>query len=401
MAKLTSQQKRKLPVELQIIIERFEHEPQLLNKIKNYLGLAAQKIQQYSLSHSTFCDGFPAPYKLVQELLKLYGVTEKELKVAMRKIGFDERHYQYNDIYYQAFSVSYLIGLNFDDQNIRRLSQLMISVRLWNGRRIKAFPRYCDDDTARYVMNYMLPGHHTYKKAGSAFSYLDQKHVPAMDEKYAPIIADNLDHDVKGLRVLMESAYGRISQLIRSMKNHYYKAIEQGKKEVTSSNYGQQYGDGDMVESRESFSGNVERLVDKIEKNSMLKKNVLVSDMVLDELKKYNRVTYGGIKKIQDWVEDEENDEELRYFYELVFGTLKPKSENDICQYDAKIIATRITSSKKDKSLLEAKKVLDHALVDILGEDILKKGQGTIYKAKSIISLALIMYAKVMLCKKL
>ena len=400
MAKLTPIQKKKLPVELQIIIERFEHEPELLNKIKSYLGMAAQKIQQHSLNHSTFCDGFPAPYKLVKELLKLFGVTEKELKLAMRKIGFVENNRQYNDIYYQTFSVAYLIGLNFDDKNIRGLSQLMISLRLWNGRKISAFPQHCDPDTARYVMNYMLKGNSTYKKSGSAFAYLDSFHVPAMEIKYKDSIADNLDSDTEGLRKLMESAFGRIIQLFRSIKKHYYNAIREGKKEVTSSNYGQQHGDGDMVESRESFSGNVERLVDKIEKNSMLKKNVLVNDTVLRELKKHYQVTYGGIKLIQDWIEDEENEEEIRYFYELVFGTMKPKSETDICHYDAKTIASKITTSKKDEALLDAKKVLDHALVDILGEDILKKGPGTVYKAKSIIALCLIMHAKVMLCKK-
>ena len=399
MAKLTAQQKKKLPVELQIVLERFQHEPMLLNKLKSYLGMAGQKIQQQSLNHSTFCDGFQSPQKMVNELLKLYGMTAKELKLAMAKIGFI-KNAMYTSTYYQAFSVAYLIGLDHDDPGIRKLSLMMIAISLWNGRKIKAFPRYCDDDVARYVMHYMLPGHNTYKKAGlSAFDFIDKYSVPAIDDGFGARIADNLDHDAKGLRYLVESTFGRYIQLFRSMKKHYYKAMEEGKKEVTSSKYGQQHGDGEMVESRETFSGNVERLVDKIEKNAMLKKNVLIKPEIINEFKKHYPVGHGGIKKIQDWIEDEDNSEELNYFYELVFGTLKPKSETDICKYDAKAIALKITSSKKDKSLLEAKKVLDHALTGILGEDILKKGTQTVYRAKAIIAYALVAHAKIMLCK--
>lgn len=401
MAKLTKAQKSKLPPELQIILERFHHEPQLLMKLKQLLSLDAQKIMQHSINHSTFCDRFQVPDRLPNLILELYGLNAKELKVVMRKIGFDERHRQYDSTYYQVFCVSYLVGLDFDDENIRKLSLLMIAVRIWNGRKFKGFPKYCDPDIARYVLNYVLKGNHTLKKAGSAFEYIDGYNIPHVDKKYSPTIANNLDHDTEGLRKLIETEYSRFVQLFRSIKNAYYNTHREGKKEITSDKYGQQYGDGDMVESKESFSSNIERLIDKIEKNSMLKKNVLIKPDAIKMLKDKFNISEDGIRKINTWIEDDENDGELRYFYELVFTAMKLKGESDLCQYDAAALAYRVTSAKKDPNLLKAKEVLDHVLQEVLQNRYKTLGKASIYSLKHMVAFAFMIYAKSMLCKKI
>lgn len=401
MARLTEAQKRKLPPELRIVVNRFVHEPQLYTKLKNILGTAAQKVAQHSLNHATFCDPFLIPRSLPKELLKLYGVTEKELKQAMQKIGFVNVHRMYDNIYYQTLSIAYLIGLEFDDKNVRRLALLLITILIWNGRKMKSFPSFCDPDIARYVMNYELKGNHTLKKSnGSAFEYLDSYNIPAFDDKYSKTIPNNLDDPREGLRKLIESEYGRIKQLFDSMKKAYYKVHKEGKKEVTSDKYGQQYGEGDMVESKESFSGTIERLVDKIEKNSMIKKRVLMNQETQKHFKDRFNISSAGIEKMSRWIEDDDNQDEVRYFYELVFTSLKPKSETDICKYDVNTLAKSITSAKKDPNLLKAKEILDHMLLAILGDTYKSKGTQTIYLLKSIASYALITYAKLMLCKK-
>lgn len=401
MARLTDFQRKKLPPELRVVLERFHHEPQLLMKLKQYLSLAAQKIVQHSITHTTFCDAFQTPQKLPNELLKLYGLTSKELKIALRKVGFDERHHMYNNTYYQAFVTSFLIGLEFDDENIRKLSILMIAVRIWNGRKHKAFPTHCDPDIARYVMNYVLQGNHTYKKAGSAFDYIDSFNIPHIDSKYKDSIANNLDHDKEGLRKLIETEWVRFVQLFKSMRNHYYDTHKAGKKEVISDKYGRQYGDGDMIETKESFSGNIERLVDKIEKNAMLKRNVLMRPESMKIFKDKFNISQEGISKINTWIEDDDNKDELKYFFELVFTTLKPKTESDVCQYDIPALAYKVTSSKKDPNLIKAKEVIDHVLVEILGDKYKTLGTQSIYRLKPVVAYAFMIYAKLMLCKRL
>jgi len=400
--KLTQNQIQKLPQQLRVVLQRFEHDPQLYMRLKQLLVQSAQKIQQQSLNHDTFCNTFQIPKALPTELLKLYGMNEREFKQSMEKIGFVPIHRMYNDLYYQTLCASYLVGLAKGDENVRRMALLLIDVRIWNGRKLKSFPQFCDSDIARYVMNYALKGNHTLKKAGSVFDYLDQFSIPAVDSKYAPTISDNLDSHTEGLRKLIETNYSRFHQLFRSVRDAYYRTQKEGKKEIISGQYQNQYGEGDLVEARESFSGNIERITDKIIKNAMIKRNVLMRPESKEIFKEKFNVSDASLKKINDWFMDDDNQDELKYFYELVFTNLKPKNEMDVCQLDIPILANKITSAKKDTHLLKAKEILDHVLLSILGTQKFDAlGNQSLYRLRAMISFGFAINSKLLLCKKL
>jgi len=401
MARLTSQQKQKLPPEIRIVLERFNHDPQLLMQLKRLLVQSAQKIQQQSLNHETFCDTFQVPKTLPNELLKIYGMSEREMKQAMRKIGFVEINRMYNDAYYQTLALAYLTGLEFDDENIRKMALLLIDIRIWNGRKMRAFPSFCDPDVARYVLNYVLKGNHTLKKVGSVFDYLDRYSIPAVDAKYSKTIPDNLDSYTEGLRKLIETNHSRFTQLFKSMRNAYYKTQKEGKKEIISGTYKNQYGNGEMVEAHEGFSGNIERLVDKIQKNAMLKRNTLSSQDAKELFKERYNISDASIKKLNDWFNEDDNQDELKYFYELAFTSFKPKNEMDICKFDIPVLAGKITSAKKDPELLKAKEILDHVLISILGTKYNSLGTQSLYRLRAMVAFAFMIHAKSLLCKKI
>jgi hypothetical protein len=398
---LTEAQKKKLPTTLRIILERFHHDPQLFMKLNYLLVQVSQKVAQQAMNHETFCDNFQVPRKISGELLKLYGFSEREIQDAMAKIGFHINN-MYKDIYYQTLAIAYLIGLEFDNENIRRMALLLIDIQIWNGRKNRKFPTYCDPDIARYAMQYLVRDHHTLKKSGSLpFEYLDKYSIPAVDEKYSKTIPDNLDSYTEGLRKLIETNHSRFLGLFKSIANAYYKAQREGKKIVISGQYANQYGEGEMVENRETFTGTIDRLTDKILKNSMLKKNVLLSPEAKNVIKQKYIVSDAGIKKINDWLEDEENHDELKYFFELVLASIKPKDESDICSIDVAVLADRVAGAKKDKNLLKAKEILDHILFEILGKSYERLGTQSKYRYKKIVAYGLMIYGKILLCKKL
>ncbi len=397
---MTDAQKSKLPQELQLVLERFHHEPMLLAKLKNVLRIAAQHIAQKAMSQDTFCDTFQPPNKLPARLMEYYGLSEREMQAAMAKIGFI-LHKQYTIPYYQAFCISYLIGLEFDDEVIRKMSLLMIDIRLWNGRKMAFFPKFCDPDTARYVTNYMIKGNHTYKKPGTPFRYLDEHSIPAVDLKYKTSIPNHLDEDREGLRKLIESNKSRIRQVLDSLREHYYNAIADGKKEIISGMYKNQYDAGDMIEARESFSSTVERLVDKIQKNAMMKRNVLMAPESKKVIQEKFRLSDASIKQFEDWLGDDDNQEEIKYFFELVFTSFKPKDESDICQFDIDVLADKVSGAKKDPELLKAKQVLEHMVMSIMGTRYNSLAMSSIARAKKIAAYAIMTYAKILLCKKI
>ncbi len=401
MAKLTQQQIQKLPPQLRVIIQKFDHNPSLFMQMKQLLVQSVQKIQQQSLNHDTFCGSFQVPKGLPAELLKLFGMNEREYKQSMEKIGFVKIHRMYDNIYYQSLCGAYLIGLAKDDEAVRKTSLILIDIMLWNGRKLKAFPSFCDPDIARYVMNYELKGNHTLKKAGGVFEYLDQYSVPNVDAKYAPTIAANLDSHTEGLRKLIETNYSRLHQLIRSVRDAYYRVQKQGKKEIISGQYQNQYEAGEMVQARESFSGNIERITDKIIKNAMMKRNVILSPESKKIMKEKFNVSDQGLSKINDWFMDDDNQDELKYFYELAFAHLKPSSENDVCKYDIPVLANKITSAKKDPQLLKAKEILDHVLLSVLGEKFKTLGTQSLYRLRAMVAYLMMINSKLLLCKKL
>jgi hypothetical protein len=186
---------------------------------------------------------------------------------------------------------------------------------------------------------------------------------------------------------------------LRSIKNAYYRIHKEGKKEIITGKYGQQYGEGEMVEQKESFSGTIERLVDKVEKNAMIKKNVLLKPDANKYMRDRFNLSDTGVKKFNDWIENEDNHEELRYFFELVLTVLKPKSEADICQYDSFDLGKKITSAKKDPHLIKAKEIIEHVIIDILGNQYNSHGKASLHRARQITSTALMTYLKLMLCK--
>jgi len=400
MARLTQQQKSKLPQKLQTVVQRFEHDPQLLMQLKQALGFSVQKVMQHTLNHETFCDLFQIPNKLPSVLLKLYGLTEREMQAELYKVGF-ELNRMYLDPYYQTLVLAYLIGLNFDDKNIRRAALLLIDIRLWNGRRIKFIPSFCDPDIARYVMNYELKGNHKVKQAGNVFEHIDRHAVPAIDEKYATTIANNLNHKTEGLRKLIETNFVRFNQSFRSMKDAYYRIHQSGKKEIISGTYKNQYGEGDLVETKETFSGTIERLTDKILKNSILKKRALMKPEAKNLIKERFRLGDASIQKVSDWFDDDENHDEIKYFYELVFANLKPKNEGDICKFDIPVLAKMVSSSKKDANFVKAKEILTHTLMSIMGNDYKNLGEQNALRLRYMIAYSFMIFAKIMLCKQL
>ncbi len=369
-------------------------------QLKNKMAQEFHSIHQHSMSQDTLCDKFKTPHGISKELLVMFGMNERELKQSMEKIGFVKQHRMYNNIYYQTLAVVYLIGLDKDDELIRKASILLMEIQIWNGRWIRRFPQYCDPDIMRYVINYSLKGNHTLKKSGTAYNYLANFSAPAIDLKYSKTIPSNLDSHTEGLRKLVDTAYSRIAQIFTSVAEHYYRLYKSGTKEIISGQYQNQYGEGDMVEARESFSGNIERIIDKMQKNAMLKRNILTAPASKKILKDKWNMGDAAIKKMNDWFEDDDNEEEIKYFFELVFTKLKPQNETDVCKFEVNKLSELVTGARKDPQLLKAKEILEHMIMAIAGDNYNRVGIQSKYKMRNFASYGFMIYAKTLLCKK-
>ncbi len=382
------------------ILDKFKTDKVAMATLKHYLQIATHKLMQDSMKHDSFCDYFLYPKKIPTLLLKVFGVNERELKEEMKQFHLKD-YSVYDDIYYLTLMLAYLIGLDQDDEELRQYALTLISVRIWNYYKMRFFPKVCNPDIARYVINYELQGNHTFKKHGTPFGYILKLSVPALEAKYPAEIAADPMHMYAGLKRIISTLRSRYNQLLKGIAEAYYRSYAQGKKESVGALQKESFDSGsDMVERNEHFSGIVERVADKVSKNAVLKTKVLSKNPAKDFLYKKFFISNTVIDKIDAWLDDEENEEDLKYFIELVVAGVKPKAEEEVCSLNIEVLANRISSARKDENFQKAKE-----LVAGITKAIFEKS-GSLstqldYRYRKIVMVSLITYIKILLCKGL
>jgi hypothetical protein len=382
------------------ILDKFKDDKLAYTQLKHYLQLGTHKLMQDSMKHDSFCDYFLYPKKLPTLLLKLYGVNERELKEEMKQFHLKD-YSVYDDIYYLTLMLAYLIGLDQDDSELRQYSLTLISVRIWNYYKMRFFPKTCNPEIARYVITYELQGNHTFKKHGTPFGYILKLSVPALEAKYPQEIAKNPMEQYSGLKRIITTLRSRYNQLLKGIAEAYYNAHKEGKKESVGSIHQESFDkNSDMVERQEHFSGIIERVTDKVQKNAVLKSKVLSKNPAKDFLFKKFYISNSVIDSIDTWLDDEENDEDLKYFIELVIAGAKPKKEEELCSLNIEVLANKISSSRKDENFQKAKELVAGITKTIFD----KRGELSTqldYRYRKIVMVSLLTYIKLLLCKSL
>ena len=391
-----------LPPKLKAIVKRAVEDEEYYIKIKMIIETAISRLIKYARDHQTFCNYFNLSVEPQKYLLKVFGISEHELKQEMAKINFDLRNRQISDTYYETLSLVYLIGLVKDDQMLRIPVLILISARLWNGMIKKFFPLGCDPDIAKYVQQYMIQNNSDYKKYGSPFAFIVNYLSKRIDQTFADYVRQNAADPKTGLIKIIKSIQPSLQSLFQgTLSKHYYIAYEQGLKETSVSIHGNAYDNGgDMIETRETFKNLVEQMIDKFEKNMILANNVLLSEDSKQLMKRKFALSENALRKINEWFEDEYNLDDLKMLTEYLIQGLHPKSEEDFCNYSVDVLAKQIGNSKKNTYFVKIKEYRKLIAKAIFGNDIEKANTQTYYRILNIINYAIIIYIKKLLCKR-
>ena len=382
------------------ILDKFSSDKIAYSTLKEgYLKLATHKLLQDSLKHDTFCDYFKVPRKLPTHLLKLYGINERELEHEFRQFHLKDFKI-YNDPYYLTLMMAYLIGLDRDDGELRQYAIALIAPLIWNYYKLTYFPKVCDAEIARYVINYELKNNSTFKKFGSPFNYIMNLTIPQLEAKYPQEIASNPLDEYAGLKRIITTLRSRFNQLLKLISQRYYLAYNEGKREGTSTLYKKSYTDSnEMIEKNEHFSNLTEKISDKILKIASLKKRVISTDPIRSLL--YNKFYVGNqvLQKIDKYLDDEDNHDDLKYMIELLIAGIKPKSEEEICSMNIEVLANRISSSKKDEYFIKLKALVNGINTTLFEEQ--NKSTQSEYRNRKILLLSILAYVKLLHCKRI
>ena len=387
------------------ILDKFKTDKQAYALLKDgYLKLASHKIMQDSMQHTSFCDYFPISKKLPNLLLKLYGINERELKHEMEQFSLIGS-IVYTKDYYITLMMAYLIGLDNNDEELRQYSLLLMSVLIWNYYKLRYFPNVCDPKISQYVMNYELQGNHSFKNAGTPLNYIMKVTLPALENGYPRRIAKVPTDHYEGLKRVLTVIRPRFNQLFKNLAKNYYKAVESGKSESVHELRSTTYeNSGEMVEKKEHFNNIIERLSDKILKNGILKSKVIEKSPIKDMLYKKFFLSNQVIQKIDSYLDDDQNKEDLKYYIELVLNGLKLKSEEELCTINMEVLANRITSSRKDEYFNKLKKFNTSIAISVLHTPTENKNNISTqneYRYSKIMMIAVLNYFKFLNCKSI
>ena len=381
-----------LPPKIKAIILRAEHDPQFLEKLEEILKKAANFIITKAAEQETFCDYFRFPANLDQLLLKLYGITETELRQEMAKINFHPSNRLLNHPFHQTLMIAYAIGLYLDREDIRILALLPITVRIWNSRIKAAFKYGCNPDIARYVQKYMLKNNSYYKNFKTPLNFLLHYFIISKDKEFASYIRQDAADPVNGLVKMLKTIQPGLYSLInKTLAGLYYKAYEQGLKETVAGDK-----DDSFVE-KVNKSDIISQILDKFEKNRIIKHEVLMNPKYKQILKDKFALSDKAIKKLDEFFENEKRFEDLKLIIEFLLNELDIQSVDEFCLMKIDDITRKIGNTKKrDSHFQKIKEYRIRFFNEMFGRN--PTNNQTDYRLLNIILYSTILYIKALTC---
>lgn len=380
-------------------VDFFNQNPLEYEKIKGVLKQLISKFSQDALSHANFCSLFATPANLPNVILKIIGLSDKQVSEAFYKEAkFFKANAMHADIYYQTLLLLYYVGLQKDDQLMRLYTLTLIYAKIYNGRRIGYFPNGCIAEVAAYILNNEFRSSHSFKKYRTPFQLVVEYLAPSLDKTYALRIRSNPFHPTDGLVKIMAQAWTRVDQIFNGVQKHYYAAYEAGNKEVQLTSTGNDSNMQEMVEQTDA----IERLADKINRTLLIKKFVLDSENAR-LISKYIILPPQYINEAEKFLNslenDEEEDEGLKHLYELALKAFNISDETGICNMHISMYTNKITGNQTDPKIGQFKKLIDDTCRAIFNNVFTQQMYNQQQKIRKLVITLVLFRMKAAICK--
>jgi len=385
----------KMPKTLLYIADRVLNDKTVYRDIENLLKKEMLRLQNESMSHSTFCDILKTPKDtFTKKLLMYFGVNDRQLLEAFQEIGFHPEYKMYGNLYYQTLLTLYYIGVRSDDPMLRLFSLSLIYVKLFNGRKYHYMPNGCQEEIAHYLLQNVMRSSSVVRKYPNPYKLITEYLAPTLDNTYKSYIEKDASHPSKGLIVILMQSWGRMDQIFVRVKDHYYKAVRDGNRLSvdTISN-----GQGQEVDRLDTTKTDI--LIDKIQKNIMYHPQK-ITDKDKEYLKQHYKLSELFLEKATNFLNDGLHDDDIRHIYELLFNIIEVSDQNKLCNLHVTKTIHNVTNKKgTDKEIVKLKKYLETLLSSIFPNITKTASTSSILKLRKALLLILMLRAKRSHCK--
>jgi len=360
-----------------------------------------------------YCFKFNLPYAGVSKrLYKIIGITPEETFK-----GFKEdwgksamTNNMHKDSYYHILLLLMYYGLKNKKQQIVENSFFILLMKIWNGRREKYMPVYCDPKIMAYVISNMNKKYITAKFDSPLFMLKDY-FVPTLLKKYTSNILRNPGNN-EGLKRIFEQSWARIVQL---WANNKQTNLKTGKSENIGGLlplYMKAHQDGSALKSitgsdddeASYMSVNEREIIANDISDFITTTNNKYSQTYMNSLYRITNVNQKTIPILIDGLHDYSLFDDINDLVLLLLSRLNINDKQDICKFDIySRMKKMVISSKNNIEVQKIRRLCNHILnkifikkqIDIKVEKMTLPSQG---KIRNLILILILTNIKKLIC---
>jgi hypothetical protein len=384
----------KMPQEIEFAAEKLINDDQLMGSVMKFLQEIMQKLHKESMGASSFCVSLNTPSKITPFLLKIYGLTDKQMLSAFEKIGFKVNR-MYTDLYYQTLSLLYYIGVKTQDDVLRYYCITLIYIKLFQGRKYKILPNGCQEEIAQHLVNNVLRKTHTFVKNPNPFIAIIRDLTPTLDTKYKKYVEIDPGHPTHGLISILKNGESRMGQIFtKSIRPHYYRIWNNGDVLINISMDNKLGG----VEVHQVDVSAIESMLTSIHRDLGIREFKLD-----DHNKKYLKsapysVSNVFLDKVSEFINNETYEADIYNCHELFLRILGSDSKSKLASINIEAAVSTISSSKVEKGvdtkINKIKEHLDGMLKILFAKAMSSVSASQLIKMRKVLLLILVIRLK-------
>ena len=339
-------------------------------------------------SDEGYCFKFNLPLIAVNKLYKLVDLLQIEVFDAFKSDWGSPtmRNKMFADPYYQILVLIMFYGLKEKKSRFIENAFLVLLFKIWNGRKAKFFPKWCDKKIMKYVTSHMLTNRHLFAKFDSPLSMIRDHFMPTLLKKYG---SEMIKDPKKYTKRIIEQSWGRVhQQFVQNMRTNiktgtreaqsgilplYKKAKEQG---LSISNPSvNPLGDEEGQPGFSEFTtvSNRDEIINSTSDHITMNSNPKYTTQVINQINSKTRVSSKVIEVILKSLHNHRFHNTIHDLIGVILSKTNVSDKSEICsQSYLDNVQKNVISSKNN---VDARKIqaLSNKLLDEIFKNVLKR----------------------------
>lgn len=367
---------------LQKLHATFKADPRLERSVQLELEKLVRLTYQDSITQKIgWCMRLKVPHLAVLKIFKKLNFDEKTIKrMFLDRFNIPGDPFMWGNPYYHILLLLVLYGVKYGNESMAKNAQILILLKLWNGRRSKHIP-YCDPDTMRYVVA-NLSGRSYFKKFDSPMSLLMSHFTPTLLKKYGNQMRMNSDV----IKRFFDQSYNRLRQLFiqdrapdlktgtikarGGIATLYFAAKEKGYKLSSSKMRSNLDDDFDAVDFYSS--GEFDEIIELITNYIIVNIQPKYDRPIINFIHNQSHVNINVINLLLTAIHSVKYQKHIQEILELFLRQLQINDKFDVCVPDflSNIVKRKIVASKHSPVVVQFKALVGDLTEKIFDEKI-------------------------------